>query len=265
MSALYGMIFLCGSCCLIYVVYIYRVFRNRIVFYPEDVPETHPEILEQYAFDWQHDGVKHHGWYIRDNIKKPLLVYCGGNAEIISKNLVKYYEQFHDNYHILALEYRGFGGSEGTPSERVFIEDRIALIEQWMAQYGYTCEDIILIGRSIGSGVAVQIAYRLTVRALILITPFDNGRVLQRVHHGHIMMTWLCRTDFPSDKYAPSLDMPGLCIIAGNDTMTPPESGIRLAHCMGRKPEIVVIKDALHNDIYDYQETWMALKTFLSI
>jgi len=243
-------------------LYFYQ-YQNRMLFHPDMVPKTHPDILAPYVFDWQHDGLKHHGWYIHGALKKPLLVYLGGNSEIISKSIVKYYERFHDNYDILALEYRGFGGSEGMPSEKHLVEDTIALLTQWMTQYGYKAEDIVLIGRSLGSGVAVQVASRIQPKGIILVTPFDSVNALASAQYPYIPIALLNNNGFESDKYASQIDIPGLLIIAGNDSVTPPAHGLRLAHLMGRKPWIATITGATHSNIYNHLETWYDIKLFL--
>ena len=238
-------------------------YQNTFLFHPEMAPRTDAPQLSKYAMEWVHEGVKHHGWYIHGEEKKPLIVYMGGNSEIISKNLLHFYKRFASEYDILSIEYRGFGGSDGSPDEKSLIADNVALIHEWMHRYGYTPDNIVLVGRSLGSGVAVQVAQRINPRGIILVTPFDSINALAKQQYPYIPVDLLNHNAFLSVQHAPSLRMPGLFIIAGNDAVTPPANGLILAEKMGHSPWIAMINTATHNNIYQFPQVWCDIQVFL--
>lgn len=244
-------------------LYFY-IYQEQLLFHPESVPETHPAILQKYEVNWVNDSVKLHGWYIHDHTKKPLLVYFGGNAEIISDTIQKYYALYKDKYDILAFEYRGFGASQGTPSEKKLIHDAIDLVEHWSKTYSYQPEDMVLIGRSLGTGIAVQVAFAIQPRGMILITPYDSINAVAEYTYPYIPISYLNYNTFLSDKYAPHLCIKGLYIIAENDKVTPAANGFRLAQLMSNTPEIITLPHAEHSSVYYFSETWSSITQFLS-
>lgn len=241
----------------------FYLYQEQLLFHPEEVPETHPEELKPYEITLQNDGINLHGWYIHGRKKKPLLVYFGGNSEIISKTILKYKKHFKGKYDILAFEYRGFGASEGTPSESKLIQDGTALVSRWIEKHHYKTDNIVLIGRSLGTAIAVQVALATEPRGIILLTPFDSINAVAEYTYPYIPIRYLNYNPFLSDKYAPDLTSLGLLIIAEKDTITPPAHGLRLAQLMPTLPKIVTVDNAEHHSIYSHSETWENIEIFL--
>ena len=97
------------------------------------------------------------------------LIYFGGNAEDVSLDLPEYAAAFPD-WAIYMLHYRGYGGSTGKPTEQGIVSDALALFDLVHRQHSR----VIVVGRSLGSGVAVQIAAQRPVERLVLITPYNT-------------------------------------------------------------------------------------------
>src|SRR5688572_4194420 len=92
------------------------------------------------------------------------IVYFGGNAEDVSQSVPDLAVAFPDRA-IYALHYRGYGGSAGSPGETAIVADAIALFDRVHASH----DDIVVIGRSLGSGAAVQVAGARPASALVLV------------------------------------------------------------------------------------------------
>lgn len=140
------------------------------------------------------------------------LLYFGGNAEDVSVSLAEFAAAFSEHA-IYLMHYRGYGGSEGRPSEPALISDALALFDQVSQQHS----DITVIGRSLGSGVAVQLAAQRPVQQLVLITPFDSLTKLARQQFPVVPVRWLLKDRYESAHYASSIHTPTLLLVAEQD------------------------------------------------
>jgi pimeloyl-ACP methyl ester carboxylesterase len=115
------------------------------------------------------DGVSLRGWEVNAG-RERALVYYGGNGEGLDWLVPELSRRFPDHTSYL-VAYRGYGASEGTPGERVLTSDALAVFDHAAARHP---GGVDVVGRSLGSGVAVQVAVRRPVERLVLITPFDS-------------------------------------------------------------------------------------------
>lgn len=122
-----------------------------------------------------HDETKLHGWYIPHPEAKRLVVYCHGNAEHVADQAnLMFRLQSHLQATLFVFDYRGYGRSRGKPFEKGCIADGMAA-QRWLARKeGVANEDITIIGRSIGGGIAVGIAAEQGARALVLENTFSK-------------------------------------------------------------------------------------------
>ena len=105
----------------------------------------------------------------QDRQAKGALIYFGGNAEDVSYSLPGLAAAF-PGHAVYLMHYRGYGGSTGAPSEAALIADALALFDKVYSEH----KNIVVVGRSLGSGVAVQLASRRPVARLVLVTPYDS-------------------------------------------------------------------------------------------
>jgi pimeloyl-ACP methyl ester carboxylesterase len=144
------------------------------------------------------------------------LLYFGGNAEDVSASLPSLAQAFPD--HALYLpHYRGYGGSSGKPSETALFADALALFDK----VKYEHPNIVVVGRSLGSGVAVYLASRRPVARLVLVTPYESIQGLAARQFPYLPVHWLLLDKFESGKYAPKVIAPTLVIAAEHDEVIP--------------------------------------------
>jgi pimeloyl-ACP methyl ester carboxylesterase len=139
-------------------------------------------------------------------------LYFGGNAESVAGSAEALARTAPDRTWVL-VNYRGYAGSTGSPSEAALVADALAVFD-WLQR---DHPDIAVIGRSLGSGVAVQLASRRPVSRLVLVTPFDSLVSVGQDALPWLPVSWLVRDRFESVKFAGEVSCPTLVLIAGND------------------------------------------------
>lgn len=184
------------------------------------------------------------------------VLYFGGNAEDAAQAVPDLAAAF-PGLAIRALHYRGYGGSTGEPTEAALVADAVALFDSAAADG----QPVIAVGRSLGSGVAVQLAARRPVAALVLVTPYDSLlRVAQR-QYPFVPVGWLLRDRFESWRYAADVKAPVTLIAAGHDEVIPRAHADALrGHFRPDQVRFVVIAGAGHNDISERPEYLDALR-----
>lgn len=178
------------------------------------------------------------------------LIYFGGNAEDVSRNLPEFSRAFPD-YALYLLHYRGFGGSSGSPSEEAIARDALTLFDKVYD----THSRISVIGRSLGSGVAVRLASQRPAARLILITPYNSLEDIAVRQYPMVPVKWLLQDTFESWKYAEHISIPTLLLAAGQDEVIPRSSTENLyRHFANGVATLKVIPGAGHNSISDSPE-----------
>jgi uncharacterized protein len=125
------------------------------------------------------------------------LLYFGGNAEDVSYSLPSLSAAFPDHA-IYLPHYRGYGGSSGKPSEAALFADALALFDKIHADH----PNVVVVGRSLGSGVAVHLASQRPVARLVLVTPYDSLQDLAAQQFPYFPVRWLLLDKFESWRYA---------------------------------------------------------------
>ena len=147
------------------------------------------------------------------------VLYFGGNAEDVTYSLPDLISAFPERA-IYLLHYRGYGGSVGSPSEQALRSDAKALFDRIALQH----PDIVVVGRSLGSGVAIQLAAERPVTRLVLVTPFDSLQDLAAQQFRLFPVRWLLADKYESGRHAARIKVPTTLIAAEHDEIIPRES-----------------------------------------
>jgi pimeloyl-ACP methyl ester carboxylesterase len=175
------------------------------------------------------------------------LIYLGGNGEDVSMSLPLLAETFPEHA-LYLLHYRGYTGSTGTPTEQALVADALQLFDRVAADH----PEVVLIGRSLGTGIAVQLASLRPVRKLVLVTPYDSLAGLAARQFPYFPVRWLLRDRYESVRYAPRITAPTLLLTAGHDEIIPAGSSARLlARFAPGVATSKVFEGAGHNSISD--------------
>ena len=148
------------------------------------------------------------------------VLYLGGNSEDPGP-VVRLLARAFPGHAVYGLHYRGYGGSAGEPSEDALREDAAA----WFAHLQRQHPRITLIGRSLGTGVALRLAAGQPVERVVLVTPYDSIAAVAAGHYPWLPARWLVRDRFEAWKDAPRVQAPTLLLLAEQDTVIPPAHG----------------------------------------
>jgi pimeloyl-ACP methyl ester carboxylesterase len=175
------------------------------------------------------------------------VIYFGGNAEDVSASLPSLALAFPEHA-LYLLHYRGFAGSSGKPDEAALVADALLLFDRVAARH----PTVVLIGRSLGSGVAVQVASRRPVARLVLVTPFDSLQGLAEKQFPWFPINLLLKDKYESWRYAPGIKAPTLLLAAQQDEIVPAASTERLlARFAPGVAALRVLPGVGHNSIAD--------------
>jgi fermentation-respiration switch protein FrsA (DUF1100 family) len=250
------------------VVYL---LQDRLMFFPQPLAAARRTVIAQQfpAVDEvtlrATDGTRLHAWRVRADAGSPLVLYFGGNAEEVSWML----DVIGDpragatpGVSWLLLDFRGYGASEGAPSEAALVADARLLFDHARAMDDGRPRRIFAFGRSLGSGVAVALAASRPLDGVVLVTPFDSAVAVARHYYPYLPVDWMMKHRFESDRHAPQLRIPLLCMIAERDDVIPPVHGERLFEAWGGPKRKLLLRGARHND-GDGPELWQAVRQFL--
>lgn len=177
----------------------------------------------------------------------PALLYFGGNAEDVSATMPQLARLFPDHA-LYGMNYRGFGQSTGEPAEPALHADARALYEHVRREH----PEIKVVGRSLGSGVAIRLASEQAVARLVMITPYDSIENVAAEQFPWLPVRWLIRDRFDSASLAGRIGVPTTLIAAEHDTLIRPERTARLlTHFRPGVAHLVNITGTGHNDIGD--------------
>lgn len=235
-----------GVCALLWLM------QERLIF-PGAEPDTAPTAppgwrVERFDLETQ-DGAKLEGFLALPPAERPpVVLYFGGNAEEATHHL-KQAARIYGPRAVLAMNYRGFGRSQGKPGEAALVADARLAYERILARQDLDTTRIALHGRSLGSGVAVALAAERPVKALVLTTPFDSLASVGQRHYPWLPVGLLLRHRFDSLALASAAKQPALVITATGDTVIPPEHADRLAAAWGGPVQSLRLAGRGHNDL----------------
>lgn len=192
----------------------------------------------------------------RPHIGPNALLYFGGNAEDVSYSLPSLSNAFPDHA-VYLLHYRGYGGSSGKPSEAALFADALALFDRIRTDH----QNIVVVGRSLGSAVALYLASLRPVARLVLVTPFDSMQDLAARQFPYFPVRWLMLDRFESWKYATQVTAPTLVVAAEHDEFIPRSSTELLTtRFRGGVAALKVVAGTRHNTISESPEYIPLLK-----
>jgi pimeloyl-ACP methyl ester carboxylesterase len=178
------------------------------------------------------------------------VIYFGGNGEDVTMSVSGLTEAFPEHA-LYLLHYRGYGGSAGTPSEAAIVADALVLFDHARREH----PDVVVVGRSLGSGVAVRVASLRPVTRLALVTPYDSIQDIAAARFAFFPVRWLLRDKFESWRYAPAVTAPTLLLAAEHDDVIPRASTeTLLARFKPGVAAMKVVRGTGHNSISDHAD-----------
>lgn len=196
------------------------------------------------------DGLTLSAWYKPAAAGQATIVYFHGNAgSLLNHSWIA--RPFLDaGYGMLLVEYRGYGGNAGTPTEDGLYYDGTAAIE-FLKGLGVAGQDLVLFGQSLGTGVAVEMATRFKAKALILQSPYTSIPDVGQFHYWYMPVKWLAKDRFDSASKISRVEAPLLVTYARDDVVVPAKFSVALFDLALEPKTLIAIEGAGHNDLGD--------------
>ena len=210
------------------------------------------------------DGTSLRGYYLprrRDGKLQPAVLYFAGNAED-QNGFFLWSPNELSAYTVAGVDYRGYGASAGKPSETLVKADALAVYDALLKKLGPNGR-IVVMGRSLGSGVAAHVAANRGVAGVILVTPYDSLAAVGQAGHPYAPVRLLMKHPFDVAPDAARVTAPALFLVAGADTLIPPIHAQRLADVWPGPKAFETIVGATHNNILDNPMYWKLIREFL--
>ncbi|MEM7409882.1 MAG: alpha/beta fold hydrolase [Myxococcota bacterium] len=224
-------------------------FVDRVLFQPSPGVDITPEALgisAESLFLETRDGVRVHAFYLPGAPRRDrALLFLHGNAGNASHRLPNAAQLARLGSDVLLLDYRGYGLSEGTPSEAGTAEDARAALAHLTTERGFAPERIVLFGRSLGGAVAVELAQDRPLAGVILESTFTSVADMARTLLGPL---GAAIRGFPSDERVGQLRAPLLSFHGDRDEIVPFALGQRLFEVAPEPKSFETIVGAGHND-----------------
>jgi pimeloyl-ACP methyl ester carboxylesterase len=242
--------------------YLY-VRQDRLLFYPRPNDASLREHWRTKRIEITSGNHVLEGWWADGGApsSETVIVYFGGNAEDVL-GTARIAQRLACK-RMLVVNYRGYGSTKGRPGQEALYEDALAIYAYAIGAGGAEPEHIVVMGRSLGSGVATMLAARRSVRAAILITPYDSILAVAARHYGWFPVERLLRHRFPSVDFARETQVPALFLIAANDVVIPPSHGRALAAAWSGEKTVHVLERVGHNDHDLHPSYYEQINSFL--
>jgi len=245
------------------------VFQARLVYFPQAervmvatplaLGATYEDVELQAA-----DGTRLHGWWIPVRSARGAVLLFHGNAGNISHRL-DYVAMFARlGYATLMIDYRGYGQSAGTPDEPGTYQDAEAAWRHLVEARGVTPRDIVIVGESLGGGVATWLAAQHAPRALILASTFTSVPELGAQVYPWLPVRLLSRIRYGNLERIGSIDAPILIAHSRDDDVIPYAHGAALFAAAGPRATLLVLNGG-HNEgmLYSRAEWGDTVRSFL--
>lgn len=196
------------------------------------------------------DGTRLFGWYVENPAAPAVLLWCHGNAGNIIHRLHNLAELYRTGFSVFLFDYRGYGRSEGRPSEEGVCLDALAAHRYVTATRRVPPERLILFGRSLGAAVAGDLAVKRPAAGLVLESPFPSVAAVVRAHYFGLPLHWLLGSDFDLLGKLRLISIPVLVIHGDRDDIIPLDLGRAVFEAAREPKSLYVIPGADHNDTY---------------
>jgi len=246
---------------MIYLLLIYLLtcalmyfLQRKLIYFPtRKIPHNFP----QFKLVNQNESIE---VIILNEGKNDALLYFGGNAESVIYNAEDFLTSF-PLHTVYMLNYRGYGQSTGHPTEKGIFSDTLLLFDKVQEKH----QNISVIGRSLGSGVAVYLASKRPLKKMALITPYDSINSLGQSKFIIFPVFLLLKDKYDSLRRVKHIQAKTIALVAENDEVIPKKHSLRLINAF--PPEqitAITIKNSGHNDISFKEEYYRHLKDFFT-
>lgn len=256
-------------------IFAWNKLQEYIFFHPWNDLVAYNKLKDIDEFkeiEIKNDEVNLSGWLWNiQNKKAPLVIFFPGNAQNSSNTLYNYYlsdnmKNVFDGYNLMIVDYPGYGMSKGKPSD-----DSMFVASKYIFEYAYNMDEvdkdnIVIMGYSIGTGVASYCASENDANALILVAPYDKALSLYNdaIDSFHGSMESLAKYSFDSSTYAENVIEPTLIFTSKSDEVINYRHSLDLAGHFSNLEDVIILDGVNHNGYFSQDEVLNGITKFLN-
>jgi len=239
----------------IYVLFgiLLFIFQRDFLYYPTE-KHTHPFQIKQFLIGEESIDV-----IVLNKGKSNAIMYFGGNGESVVGNAPDFVKIF-PNHTVYLVNYRGYGGSTGTPTEQSLYSDARHIYDSIINQH----KQVSVIGRSLGTGVATYLASQREIHKIILVTPYDSIEHIAQDRYPIYPISLLLKDKYNSIRRIKDIKSDTLIILAEHDMVIPLKYSTQLIKAFpSLQVTVEIIKGAGHNSLSQKEVYYQLLKQFI--
>ena len=224
---------------------------NKMAFHPDTRNVIPPSRLPrgvQELFIETEDRIKIQCYFIPSKQSEKIIIYFHGNAGNIGHRLPDLMQLNSMGLNVLGVSYRGYGKSQGKPSEAGIYMDGDATFRHATGELGFAVENVLILGRSIGTSVAIHVSQNKKMGGLVLVTPLTSGAE-QAKASGLGLISFVAGDAFNNIGKIGFVSCPVLVIHGTSDSIIPISMGKDIYAKSGPNKKFVAIKGAGHNNL----------------
>lgn len=235
------------------LILVFYVFQEKLIFHPEHLDQ-------EYKFDFQadfqelnfraKDGGNINALYFAVENPKGVVLYFHGNAGSLRSWGIEWNKFIPLGYNLLVSDYRSFGKSRGALDHRKLLDDAILLYEYLLKSF--SSNEIILYGRSLGTGIATYLAGKYQPEKLILESPYYSFHDLAMHYFPFLPFRFILWFPLRTNKWMEKVTCPVSIIHGTADQVVPYESAKKLKKKFGNKIRFTTIEGGMHNNLHEF-------------
>ncbi len=237
------------------------LFQSRLIYFPtREYAVTPMDVgleFEDLTLETS-DGVAIAAWYVPHAAAKGSVIFCHGNAGNISDRLESLKLLHRAGLNVLIFDYRGYGRSEGRPTETGTYQDAESAWTYLVQVKKQSPDQIVLFGRSLGGAVAIELAGRHTPAALVVESTFTSLLDIGRIHYPFLPVRWLLTYRYDSLSKVPGIGCPKLFIHGREDELIPLANGRALFAAAARPKEFLETPGGHNTGGFTYSPAYTA-------
>ncbi|MGH6847340.1 MAG: alpha/beta hydrolase [Methylocella sp.] len=258
----------CFAAIYILMVVGLAVFQRRLQYFPDrnlaDPTQAGMSGVEDLRLTTD-DGETLVAWYVPAKDGHPLILYFHGNGGGLIDRVQRFLAFTASGYGLLAISYRGYGGSTGSPTQKGLMEDGETGYREARAR-GYDGGRIVLMGESLGTGVAIALAATHEAAALVLDSPFSSAVDVAAAHYPMFPVRWLMFDRFRSDLAIGNVHIPILVLHGDEDDVVPIRLARRLFDLANEPKTFMLVSGGKHlvlglAEVFPRVRAWIDEKT----
>jgi uncharacterized protein len=243
-------------------------FQNRLIFSPKKLSADEHNLAKDSTIEILQvkiaDSKYLRGWLCKNShqVKQNIIIYFGGNGDEVSSFVPQ--AKRIQGWSVVLLNYAGYGDSDGEPSEKEFFNSALKIYDYIVSRNDVDDNNIVFMGRSIGTGVATFLASSRPSKGVILISPFESLSNVVKDNFGFLPIDFILKNKFDSKVYAKNVRAPLLCIYGLNDRTVRPKHSKALLKYWGGKTEFQEVDGLNHDNLINSEEMINRINDFLT-